>query len=92
MLQQNLKVWRSAREMIELYKKSTGGHKMKLKINQLVMAELVHVNIYHPKQFLGRIKKVYGKVCHIEDIKGNLFRIERKNISPHSIRLHRVSK
>ena len=68
------------------------AEKMKLKLGQLVMAELIYANIYHPKHFLGKIKKVYGKICHIEDLKGNLFRIERKNVSPHSIRLHRVSK
>ena len=64
---------------------------MKLKIGQLVMAELGHVNIYHPQQFLGRIKKVYGKICDVENLKGNIFRIKRNNIKPDAIRLHRVS-
>ena len=66
---------------------------MKLKIGQLVMAELGYDNIYHPQQFLGRIRKVYGKICDIEDLtkQKNIFRIKRDNIKPEAIRIHRVS-
>ena len=77
--------------IVEIYKNSIEENKMKLKINQLVLATLGHVNIYHPQQFLGRIKRVYGKVCDIEDLKGNLFRIKRHNVKPDAIRLHRIS-